>query len=82
MKYKSSVYKSFVLIMQFGINMLVPIFACTFIGIWIGEKVQSDLIVLPLFVIGALAGFRNCYIMAKKVYEDEEKERDHVQKNK
>ena len=72
MKYKSSVYKSFVLVMQFGINMLVPIFLCMFIGVWLGNKTGIDFISVPLFAVGALAGFRNCYIMAKKAYQDED----------
>ena len=25
--------------------------------------------IIPLFILGALAGFRNCYIVAKKIYE-------------
>ena len=83
MRYKSSVYKSFVLVMQFGINMLVPIFLCTFIGLWIGDKTNIDFMAVPFFGIGALAGFRNCYIMAKRVYtEDDRKKRDEKKSDK
>ena len=39
MKYKKSVYQSLVLITQFGINMIVPIFfLCTGLGIFIDKK--------------------------------------------
>ena len=37
-KYKKSVYQSLVLITQFGINMIVPIFLCTGLGIFIDKK--------------------------------------------
>ena len=37
-KYKKSVYQSLVLITQFGINMMVPIFLCTGLGIFIDKK--------------------------------------------
>jgi len=67
-KYKKSVYRSLALITQFGINMLVPIFLCTMIGVYIGEKYSINWITIPLFAVGALAGFRNIFIMAKKVY--------------
>lgn len=69
-KYKKSVYRSLALITQFGINMLVPIFLCVMAGIYIGEKFSIDWITIPLFAIGALAGFRNIFIMAKKIYSE------------
>ncbi|MCI8300588.1 MAG: AtpZ/AtpI family protein [Lachnospiraceae bacterium] len=69
MKYDKSVYRSLALITQFGINMLVPVFLCTIAGIWLGRKISAEWIVIPLFLIGALAGFRNIYIMAKNIYE-------------
>lgn len=68
MKYDKSVYRSLTLITQFGINMLVPIFLCTIAGIFIGRKYSVEWIVIPLFVVGALAGFRNVFIMAQKIY--------------
>ena len=72
MKYKKSVFRSLVLVTQFGISMLVPILLCTLIGVYIGEKFSIPIITVPLFIIGALAGFRNIYIMAKKTYEDKD----------
>lgn len=72
MRYKKSVYQSLVLITQFGINMLVPVLLCSFAGVYIGKRFDMDWIVIPLFFIGALAGFRNIYIMAKKIYQQKE----------
>lgn len=72
MKHKKSVFQSLVLVTQFGISMLVPILLCTLLGVWIGEKFDIPIITVPLFVIGALAGFRNVYIMARKTYEDKD----------
>ncbi len=71
MKYDKSVYRSLALITQFGINMLVPVFLCTIAGVFLGKKFSMDWIVIPLFAIGALAGFRNVFIMAKKIYSQE-----------
>lgn len=71
MKYDKSVYRSLTLITQFGINMMVPIFLCTIAGVFIGKKFSVEWIVIPLFLIGALAGFRNVFIMAKKIYSSE-----------
>lgn len=81
MKFQKNVYQSFALVMQFGISMLVPICLCTGIGLYIGDKFEIDWIFIPLFFMGALAGFRNIYIMAKKVFEQEsDRDTKHVKK--
>lgn len=72
MKYKKSVYRSLVLVTQFGISMLVPILLCTMLGVYLGNKFSMPVITVPLFLMGALAGFRNVYILAKKTYEDKD----------
>ena len=71
MKYRKNVYQSFTMVMQFGLNMIVPILMCTMLGVYIGEKYDILFIVAPLFFIGALAGVRNMYKMAKKIFEQE-----------
>jgi F0F1-type ATP synthase assembly protein I len=68
-KYKSAVYRSLAVITQFGINMLVPIFLCSFAGLYIDKKLGTGFWFVVLFFVGALAGFRNIYILAKKIYE-------------
>ena len=51
--------------------MIVPIVMCTLFGVWMGEKFQMPVITIPLFLMGALAGFRNIFIMAKKIYQND-----------
>ncbi len=75
-KYDRSVYRSLALITQFGINMLVPIFLCSFLGIWIDRKAGTSYWMIILFFVGALAGFRNIYIMASRIYKDKDKNKD------
>ena len=71
MKYKKNVWQALAMVTQFGINMIVPILMCTMFGVYIGKKYDMLFIVAPLLVIGALAGFRNIYVMAKKIFEQE-----------
>lgn len=68
MKNNRKVFQSLTLILQFGLNMIVPIFMCTMFGVWLGEKYDIPIITVPLFVVGALAGFTNIFKMAKKIY--------------
>lgn len=72
MKKKRSVFQAFAMIIQFSLNMLVPILMCTLFGVWIGEKYNIPIITVPLFIIGALAGFRNIFLMAKKIYQNDD----------
>lgn len=74
MKKKRNVFQAFTMVIQFGLNMLVPIVMCTLLGVWIGEKSGIKIITVPLFLMGALAGFRNIFIMAKKIYQDNDKD--------
>lgn len=68
MKNQKKVFQSLTLILQFGLNMIVPIVLCTILGAWLGKKYDIPVITVPLFIMGALAGFTNIYKMAKKIY--------------
>lgn len=68
-KYDKEVYRSLTLITQFGINMLVPIFICTFIGIFLDNKFGTSFIVIIMFFLGAAAGARNVYVFARNMYD-------------
>ena len=68
MKQHRKVFQTLTLIMQFGLNMIVPIFMCTLFGAWLGRKFDMPFLAVPLFIMGALAGFTNIFKMAKKIY--------------
>lgn len=72
--YKKSVYQSLAVITQFGINMLVPIFMCSFAGLFLDRKLGTAFWFVLLFFVGAIAGFRNIYILARKIYEGDKED--------
>ncbi len=69
MKYNRNVYQALMMITQFGINMLVPILLCSFVGMFIDHKLGTSVWTVVLFFVGALAGFTNVFRFAKKIYE-------------
>lgn len=79
------IIEAFSMVLQFGINMLVPIAMCVALGVWIGEKYDMDWIVIPLFFMGALAGYTSIFKMIKKFLKNKEYRRTnkehHVKKN-
>ena len=82
---KREVANALMMVLQFSINMLVPILACTFIGVYIGDRTGINWICIPLFFVGALAGFKNIYRMVKKTIGEDERNKEHdrhAKKNK
>lgn len=73
----NSITKALSKLTQLGLNMVVSIGICFFIGQWIDQKLNTGNIFLVIFIIlGIGAGFRNMYIMIMKDYKkEEEKER-------
>lgn len=65
--------KALTMVTQFSINMLVPIFICSYIGVILDRRLGTSFIVIILFFIGAIAGFRNIFKMSKEIYGDDDK---------
>lgn len=80
-KENRQVMDALILVFQFGINMIVPIFLCCVLGIWIGKKTGISWMMIPFFFVGALAGFNNIYRMARKIYSKDNKDRNHAKKD-
>lgn len=72
------VWEALMMVLQFGINMIVPICMCVLIGVWIGNRTGAKWVVVPLFFVGALAGGTNIYKMSKRLMKDD---KDHVKKD-
>ena len=68
MKFNRSVYQALMMIGQFGINMLVPVFICSFLGMFLDEKLGTDFLIVILFFVGALAGGWNVFRFARRIY--------------
>ena len=75
MKGSKGVAKSLTMISQVGISMLVPIFLCCMLGMFLEDKPGWPA-VIPMFILGALAGMRNVYLMLSAIYKEDEKKKD------
>ena len=70
------VQDALVMVLQLGINMLVPIFMCTLFGIWLGEQLGMNWLAVPFFFIGALAGYTSIFKMVKKFLKNRDGKRE------
>lgn len=66
------VFQSFAMVMQFGLNMIVPICMMSAIGIWLDRKLGTSWCTVALFAVGAVAGGQNIYRMAKRICDTPE----------
>lgn len=69
---KRNNFKILTFVTQFAVNMLVPICMCSFAGYYIDRYFGTKIWFIILFFVGAIAGGRNVYILAKKAYGDKE----------
>lgn len=68
MKFNRSVYQALSMIGQFGINMLVPVFVCSFLGMFLDGKLGTNFLIVIFFFVGALAGGWNVFRFARRIY--------------
>ena len=73
---KNRIARSFMMISQISISMLVPIFLCLFFGIKLNEWLETKLFVPVFLFLGMGASIRNVYYMTKSFYAKEKKKED------
>ncbi len=59
-------YQNLVLLSQISIQIMVPIFLCLFLGLWLDETFGTWFTV-PLLFMGIAAGGRNAWMLAMGV---------------
>ena len=70
---RGQILRSLVLVTQLGINMMVPVFMCVALGLFL-DRTFGWYTVLPLLVLGFLAGAKNVWRMVKQVSGGEEQQ--------
>ena len=73
MKDNNIIVRCLSMISQFTIHMLVPICMCSYLGYWLDERWNTDFMFILLFFVGALAGGRNVYRLAKQISGGDDK---------
>ena len=72
--YDRSVSQSFTMVLQFGINMLVPICLMSALGIYQDQRLGTSYWMVILFFVGAIAGGQNVFRLARRIYAPSGKE--------
>ena len=75
MKKNRTVFKIIGLISQLGLSVVVPIFLCTFIGMFLERRFSISITVI-LIVLGLLAGMRNAYYLLKQAVDIMKEDKD------
>ncbi len=72
-KYKKSVFRSLAMVSQLGLCVMAPIFLCIFIGYQVDSRFGMNTLV-PLLILGVLAGGKSAWHLAVKTLEQERRE--------
>ena len=73
---KGGIAKSFMMISQISISMLVPIFLCLFFGIKLNEWLDTVYFVPIFLFLGMGAAIRNVYQLTRSFYAKDKKRED------
>lgn len=73
MKYRKSVFRSLAMVTQLGLSMITPIFLCIFIGYQLDRQFGTKTL-LPMLILGVLAGARSTWKLAKMTLKEAERE--------
>lgn len=68
---KREVMRLLPMITQFAITMLVPIVLCFFAGAALDKHFGTKYWTVILFFAGALAGFRNIYVLSRRYFKND-----------
>lgn len=73
------VLKSMMMVTQLGIVMMVPIFLCGALGIWLERITGLEILFLIMLLLGICSGFRSVYMVTKSFYASDMK-KEHEKK--
>ena len=76
MKKRAGIARSFMMISQISITMLVPVFLCLFFGIKLNEWLDTVYFVPIFLFLGMGAAIRNVYQLTKSFYAKDKKRED------
>ena len=68
--------QAIVMITQLSINMLVPVFMCLFIGIWLDKRLGTGWLTLVFLILGIMASIRSMFITLKPLLKGEREKKD------
>ena len=64
--------QAYTYILQFSINMIVPIFSFTFLGYWLDTKLGTSFLVILGIFCGALVGGTSIFKISKRMLKKDE----------
>ena len=71
--YKKSVFRSLAMVTQLGFSVLTPVLLCVYTGYLVDSHFGTKLMV-PMLILGVLAGGRCGWVMARNTLLQEQKE--------
>lgn len=74
MKENKGIIKALVMVTQVAFTMLAPLLVCGWVGLWLNEKLHTDIAFLIMMFVGIITGFRNFFYLMRQFYEKDLKQ--------
>lgn len=74
MEDRTSIYRNIMLITQISLYVMVPIFLCIALGVFLDNRFGWS-VTLPLLVVGIISGARTGYVQIKRIIDADEAKR-------
>lgn len=81
MQYRKSVFRSLAMVTQLGLSVITPVFLCVFIGYQVDRRFGTK-IMIPMLIMGILAGARSAWQLAKSTMEQELREDEKIRRER
>ncbi len=62
---RRDVANSLILVVQFGLNFIIPILLCTILGVFLGRVFDTKIFTIIGILLGVVAAFNGAYRMVK-----------------
>ena len=69
-------FQTLALVTQLGLTMVVSIGMTSALGIWLDKRFGTSWITVVMFAVGTAAGIQSVWRMIKKIYGDEERDKE------
>lgn len=79
MHYKKSVFRSLAMVTQLGLSVMTPVFLCVFAGYQLDSRLGTRWLI-PLLILGVLAGGRCAWQLVKRILEQEKREDERLRR--
>lgn len=77
---KNGAWQAFALVGQIGLNMLVPIVLCIFVGRWLDSKLGTGCFLFIFIILAIMTAYKSLFDMTKRWRKEDHEPMDEAER--